>query len=161
MDDYVPKPVKTENLEAVLDRWVSKSHEATVPEPGKGPDARESSAQDPIDRNVFAGLRQLQREGEGDILGELVELFFADVPPRLVALREAVRAGNARSVEAIAHAIKGGCTNMGAARMGAFCAELEEMGRSEDLAGAPSRMSLLEEEFGRVRVAFERELSEP
>ena len=159
MDDYVPKPVKAEELEAVLDRWVSKPHEATVPEPGKGPDAGENSAQDPIDRNVFAGLRELQADGEGDILGELVELFFADVPPRLVALREAAKAGNARSVEGIAHALKGSCVNMGAVRMGAICAELEEMGRSEDLASAPARMSLLEEEFGRVRVAFERELS--
>jgi two-component system, sensor histidine kinase and response regulator len=107
MDDYVPKPVKAEELEAVLDRWVSRPHEATVPEPGKGPDARENPAEGSLDRNVLAGLRELQAQGEGDILGELVELFFADVPTRLVALREAVRAGNARFVEGIAHALKG------------------------------------------------------
>ena len=48
---------------------------------------------------------------------------------------------------------------MGAVRMEAICAELEEMGRSEDLASAPVRISKLEEEFGRVRVVFEEELS--
>jgi HPt (histidine-containing phosphotransfer) domain-containing protein len=110
---------------------------------------------------VFAALRELQAEGEGDILGELVELFFADVPPRLAALREAAEVGDARSVEVIAHTLKGSCANMGAVRMGATCAELEEVGRSEDLAGAPAKISLLEEEFGRVRVAFEGELSRP
>jgi HPt (histidine-containing phosphotransfer) domain-containing protein len=159
MDDYVPKPVKAEELEVVLDRWVSKPYEATRQELGKGPDAGENPAESSLDRNVLAGLRELQAEGEGDILGELVELFFADVPPRLVALREAARAGDARSVEGIAHALKGSCANMGAVRMGAICAELEEVGRSEDPAGAPARISLLEEEFGRVRVAFEKELS--
>ncbi len=161
MDDYVPKPVKAEELEAVLDRWVSGPHEATVPEPGKGPVARENPAEGPLDRNVFEGLRELQAEGEGDILGELVELFFADVAPRLAALREAAEGGDARSVEGIAHTLKGSCANMGAMRMGAICAELEGMGRSEDLAGAPGKISLLEEEFGRVRVAFEREVSKP
>ena len=159
MDDYVPKPVKAEELEAVLERWVSKPHEVAGQEPGKGPDARENPAEGSLDRNVFAALRELQAEGEGDILGELVELFFADVPPRLVALREAAVAGDARSIEAIAHTLKGSCANMGAVRMGATCAELEGMGRSEDLAGASAKISLLEEEFGRVRVAFERELS--
>jgi CheY-like chemotaxis protein len=161
MDDYVPKPVKAEELEAVLERWVSKPHEATGQEPGKGPDASENPAEGSLDRNVFAALRELQAEGVGDILGELVELFFADVPPRLAALREAAEAGDARSIEGIAHTLKGSCANMGAVRMGAISAELEGMGRSEDLAGAPAKISLLEEEFGRVRVAFEREVSKP
>lgn len=47
---------------------------------------------------------------------------------------------------------------VGAIRMEALCTELEEMGRSEDLAAAPVRISRLEE-FGRVRVVFEEELS--
>jgi CheY-like chemotaxis protein/HPt (histidine-containing phosphotransfer) domain-containing protein len=161
MDDYVPKPVKAEELEAVLERWVSKSHVATGQEPGKGPDARQNPTEGPLDLNVFAALRELQSEGEGDILGELVELFFADVPPRLVALREAAEAGDARSVEVIAHTLKGSCANMGAIGMEATCAELEGMGRFEDLANVPVRISLLEEEFGRARVAFERELAKP
>jgi len=36
---------------------------------------------------------------------------------------------------------------MGAKRMEALCTELEEIGRSEDLAGAPMRISRLEEEL--------------
>jgi EAL domain-containing protein (putative c-di-GMP-specific phosphodiesterase class I) len=36
-------------------------------------------------------------------------------------------------------------------------AELEEIGRSGDLASAPTRISRLEEEFGRVRAVFEEE----
>jgi DNA-binding response OmpR family regulator len=38
MDDYVPKPVKADELEAVLDRWISKSGEATTLEPGRASD---------------------------------------------------------------------------------------------------------------------------
>ncbi len=70
-----------------------------------------------------------------------------------------MEAGDAHSVERIAHTLKGSCGNMGAVRMEALCRELEEIGRSEDLAAAPVWISRLEEEFGRVRAAFEEELS--
>jgi hypothetical protein len=48
---------------------------------------------------------------------------------------------------------------MGAVRMAAVCAELEELGCSGDLRSATERMSRLDQEFGRVRAAFEEELS--
>jgi signal transduction histidine kinase/CheY-like chemotaxis protein len=159
MDDYLPKPVKAEELEAVLDRWMIRSGEATVLEPEEGSTAREDSAEDPLDRSVLAGLRELQEEGEPDVLSELIGLFVANLPPRLVALRESAEAGDAHSVERIAHTLKGSCGNLGAVRMAAICNELEEIGRSENLAAAPARISRLNEEFGRVRVAFEKELS--
>jgi len=50
-------------------------------------------------------------------------------------------------VKRIAHTLKGGSRNMGVVRMAAICAELEEIGRSETLAGAPVWISRLEEEF--------------
>jgi two-component system, sensor histidine kinase and response regulator len=161
MDDYVAKPVKAEELEAVLERWVSKADEdkATVFEAGDGSAVGEDSEEDPLDQSVLAGLRELQEEGEPDILKEMVELFLTDVPPHLAALRGAVEAGDAHSVEQIAHTLKGSCGNMGAKRIEALCTELEEIGRSGDLRAAPAWISRLEEEFRRVRVVFEEEVS--
>ena len=160
MDGYVAKPVKLEELEEVLERWVSKVNEAeaTDAEAGIGSVGRDLEA-DPLDRSVLAGLCELQEEGEPDILNELIELFLDEVQPQLVALREAMEAGDAQSVERIAHTLNGSCGNMGAKRMVALCAELEEMGHSETLAGAPVLISRLEEEFERVRVALEKELT--
>ena len=43
--------------------------------------------------------------------------------------------------------------------MEAICAELEEMGRSEDLGAALRQIPRLEEEIGHVRTVFEQELS--
>jgi two-component system, sensor histidine kinase and response regulator len=159
MDDYVAKPVKREELEAVLERWVPEGkepeREASVSESDHGLATPIGS----VDYSKLEGLRELQQEGESDILCELLELFLTDVPPRLVALREAVQSGDARSVERVAHALKGSCGNMGALRMEPLCTELEEIGRSEDLAAAPELISRLEEEFGQVRAVFEEELS--
>jgi CheY-like chemotaxis protein len=163
MDGYVPKPVKAEESEAVLGRWISVEEEreklvggAADTGMGEGPGG-EASTIKVLDRSVLSGLRELQEEDEGDILSELVGLFLADVPPQLVTLGEAARAGDARSVERIAHSLKDSCGNMGAARLGAVCAELGELGRSGDLSEAPARISRLEE-FGRARVAFDEEL---
>ena len=163
MDDYVPKPVKPGELEAVLERWIpqedSSSKPATLAKVVSDADPTASvGAEAPLNESVLEGLRELQAEGEPDILEELIELFLTDVPPELVALREAVESGDAHSVERIAHTLKGSGGNMGAVRMAAICAELEEIGRSETLAGAPVWISRLEEEFERVRVALEENL---
>jgi two-component system, sensor histidine kinase and response regulator len=160
MDDYVPKPVKPEELDAVLERWVSKADgdKASVLEVGEGAATTEASKEDPLDRSVLAGLRELQEECEPDLLEDLIELFLADVPPQLVALRKAAEADDAHSVERIAHTLIGSCANMGALGMETLCTELQEMGRSEDLRAAPGLISRLEEEFGRVRAVFEEEL---
>jgi signal transduction histidine kinase/DNA-binding response OmpR family regulator len=138
MDDYLPKPVKTEVLEEVLERWVSKANEdkASVFEAGEA-SVGQNSEEEPLDRSVLASLRELQEEGEPDILEELMGLFLSDAPPQLAALREAVEAGDARSVERVAHDLKGSSGNMGAVGIEAICAELEDIGNSEDLAPAP------------------------
>ena len=157
MDDYVAKPVKTEELEAILERWISKPDEdkVTVSAVGDGSATREDSEEGPLDLSVLAGLRELQEEGEPDILGELIELFLTDVPPQLAALQEAVEAVEAHSVERIAHTLKGSSANMGATRMTAICSELENAGASGDLSRAPELLERLVEEFGRVRMALE------
>jgi CheY-like chemotaxis protein/HPt (histidine-containing phosphotransfer) domain-containing protein len=160
MDDYVPKPVKAEELEAVLERWISKPDEdkATVSAAGDSSATRETS-EDSLDRSVLASLRELQEEGEPDILNELIELFLADVPSQLVVLKDTVEAGDAHSVERIAHTLKGSSANMGAARMTTICSELQDVGASGDPSRAPELLERLEEEFGHVHRALEAKIT--
>jgi len=161
MDDYLAKPVNLEQLEKVLARWVLREEKKTEQGAYAAEAADPSSAASgpSIDYSALDGLRDLQGEGEPDILCELIELFLTDVPPQLVALREAVQSGDILSVERIAHTLKGSSGNMGAVRMAAICAELEEIGRSGTFAGAPVWISRLKEEFERVRVEFEESLT--
>jgi two-component system, sensor histidine kinase and response regulator len=166
MDDHVPKPVKAGELEEVLERWVSAKNEpseeaeeeATVSAKGDGPIGVEPE-EGILDRSVLTSLRELQEEGEPDLLSELIELFLADVPPKLVVLRDAAEAGDVHSVERIAHTLKGSCGNMGAVEMEELCKQLQEMGRSEDPTATLARVSRLEAAFERVRAVFEEELS--
>ena len=158
MDDYVSKPVKREDLETVLERWISKSDRTTDAEPGEHSSGQEDESH-ALDRAVLADLRDLQEEGEPDLLKELMELFLVDVPLQLALLRKALDAGDVSSLERSAHTLRGSCSNMGARSMEALCAELEETLRSGGLGAAPQLISRLEEEFGRTRAELEREVS--
>jgi two-component system sensor histidine kinase/response regulator len=150
MDDYVPKPVKREELDAVLKRWLPQ--EESAPPQGEGPDG--DGLEEPLDEGVLAGLREL---GDADLLSELSTIFVDDASSRLAALREAAERGDAKSVKQIAHTLKGSSGNMGAKRMAKICAELENVGASGDLSYAPELLGRLEEEFSRVRPALEAE----
>ena len=160
MDDYISKPVKPEELDEVLERSIPQSGTgADSAEEGTNAAASSADASSPLDRSVLEGLRELQQEGEPDVLVELIELFLEDVPLQLVALREAVKGEDADSVQRVAHTLKGSCGNMGAARMAEICADLQEIGDSGDLARAPELLERLEAEFDRVRSALEAEIA--
>ncbi len=163
MDDYVSKPVKPEELDAVLERWIPQPDaEASAPEEQTDSAAASEGGgiTDPVDQSVLAGLRELQEEGEPDILAELCELFLEDVPTQLEALREAAEGGDASSVEQVAHTLKGSCGNMGALKMSNICAELQDIGHSEELSRAIVLVERLGAEFGQVRPALEDEIEE-
>ena len=151
MDDYVPKPVNAEELDAVLKRWISG-----WPAPKPDGEPPESDGGEPVDAAVLAGLREL---GDAELVADLAGMFLGDAEARLAALRGALENGDADTVERAAHTLKGSSGNMGAARMAAVCAELEEAGASGDLGRAPGLLARLEEELGRVRPALEAEVA--
>ena len=161
MDDYVSKPVKPEELGAVLTRWLSQGRAQEGPtDPAEGHDAVGGKPEeDLLDEDVLASLRELQEQGEPDILNELIELFLDEAPAQLSALREAIEGGgDAGPVERVAHALKGSSGNVGAMRVAAVCAELETVGRDRELTRAPELLDQLEVEFDRTRQALNAKL---
>ena len=155
MDDYVVKPVRVEELEAVLARWVAGAEPAPD---GKGETLPEDEPA--LDPEVISGLRDLE-EGSPGLLEELVEMFLQDTPPRIEALGVAVEEGDAHSVERIAHSIKGSSGNMGGRRMSEVSERLQAIGASADLEQAPELLASLREEFDRMREALRAELDGP
>ena len=155
MDDYLPKPVRQEELAEVLRRWVpQETPRSDAPEAPPSRAAANGSDR-ALDPEVLAGLREL---GDAELLAELAEMFLDDASSRLADLREALKESDTRTLERAAHTLKGSSGNMGATRMSAICAELHDIGVSGNLAGAPELLERLEEEFGRVRPALEEEL---
>ena len=158
MDDYITKPVKREVLEEALERWIARDAEASPEEvPAQAGSAVPTDVQgETVDYAVLEGLRDL---GGEEMLRELVEMFLDEGQSRLATLRKALEEGDAQSVERVAHTLKGNSVNMGAVRMAALCAELEDVGASGDLSRGPELLERLKAEYERVHSALEAETS--
>jgi len=162
MDDYISKPVRPQQLDRVLARWVAQApwprriaHRAANSAATNGASTLESS----LDQSVLAGLRLIQQEGGGDIVEGLVEAFLDETPTYLAALREAAEQGEVQVFKSAAHALNGICSSVGARRMGLTCAELERLDHLGNLAQIHNLLTELEEEFDRVRTLLDAELS--
>jgi CheY-like chemotaxis protein len=118
MDDYLAKPLRPEQLDAVLERWLHAPAGApeAAPEPEPGPASM--ALVDEARARVF-------REDYPEIVDQLIELFQDSTPPLLRELREGAEAGDAETVRRAAHKLKGSCQNIGASGMAAQVAELE------------------------------------
>ncbi|MEP6494144.1 MAG: Hpt domain-containing protein [bacterium] len=83
-----------------------------------------------------------------ELANELVRIFLDEVPKHLDALTAAVASGDAPSVLAAAHALKGSAATVTASRVAAAAQVLETCGGSADLINAPQ---LLEDLKGSLR----------
>ena len=105
MDDYLAKPLRPEELDEVLGRWL-----------GFAP-AVEAIIDD-------ARMRTF-RDDYPDIVDQLLDLFLNSTPPLLDELREAVDAGDDDGLRRTAHKLKGSCQNIGATFMATLCRSIE------------------------------------
>jgi CheY-like chemotaxis protein/HPt (histidine-containing phosphotransfer) domain-containing protein len=149
MDDYLSKPVKTEDLRAALERFRGiRQIEEEVRTQGGAP---------AIDLSLLAGFRELEADSGDGILGKLIDLFLENTPAVLTEARTAVSRHASPQLARAAHTLKGSCSNFGAERMRGACSQLEQLAGQGNLDGAAELLDNLEKEFNYVRLALERE----
>jgi two-component system, sensor histidine kinase and response regulator len=159
MNDFVSKPVRLPELQAVLRRAVvspGHSRQASMEqERGAGERMNEEEA---IDPRVLAALQALSEPGESGLLEELFGLFLQDVPERLQASETALQDRNGKALQENAHGLKGMASNLGAHRLAEDCGHLEEIGRAGDWTNADRVLARVRAESGRVCDLLRQEL---
>jgi CheY-like chemotaxis protein/HPt (histidine-containing phosphotransfer) domain-containing protein len=146
MDDYVPKPVHLEDLDAALRRWL----------PSLAAEGPATAAEEPrVDASLRARLRQLDRSGREGELAMLVGMFVEDTASRLRLLQEAAARQDAGALRDVAHALRGAAGHFGLTEMVERCERIEALARAGTLGGAPQAVGDLETAFGRAREALE------
>lgn len=105
-----------------------------------------------------AALNRLDEVAQRDptLLPRLVELYLADTPDRLQALRAAVERQDAAAVRAVAHALRGSSETFGAHEMVGHCEFLEYMPPEWDGPRIDAHLTGLIEAYGRTRAALQR-----
>jgi signal transduction histidine kinase/CheY-like chemotaxis protein/HPt (histidine-containing phosphotransfer) domain-containing protein len=153
MDDYIPKPVRREALEAVLQRWLPSD---TRDDPPPAPVAALDSV---IKGEVLNGLREMERNGQEGLFAELIQLFGEQGRMLLDEVRNAAVAGRQEDLAARLHAFKGTAGSVGAERLAECCREFEVAAPTLSRSAALDLAERLAGEFERARAALMQELA--
>jgi CheY-like chemotaxis protein len=116
MDDYLTKPLRPAELDAILDRWLGTIAE---PEPGPAPEpaAVAAAVAVAVEKLLDDARVQSLRHDFGEVAEQLVELFEQGTPPLILELRSAGTEADDEALRRAAHQLKGSCQSIGAAYM--------------------------------------------
>jgi signal transduction histidine kinase/DNA-binding response OmpR family regulator len=146
MDDYVPKPIKADELFAVIDRVVGGNPGTTAPA-----EDRDINAGTVFDRVQISA----RVDGDMDLLREVVGLFLEEYQASMAEIQCAIREGDAYRLNRAAHSLKGSVGNFGARNAYDLALRLEMMGKDGELGGAGGVFTSLAGEMERLRAALE------
>lgn len=93
---------------------------------------------DVLDEATVAELRELGDQFDGNFATSLVSDYLTGAAEHLAALEDALTRRDAAAVTETAHAFKGSSASVGARHLCNLLAQLESLGRTEDLDGADS-----------------------
>lgn len=109
-----------------------------------------------LNPDAIQALRDLSPEGDSEFLRELIAIYLADTPKQLIKLEEAITRRDADLVVRAAHTIKGSSGNFGAAGFAQLAHEMEEHGKSNNLAAAAAALPEFKNGFAQVVAALKQ-----
>jgi two-component system, sensor histidine kinase and response regulator len=135
MDGYLSKPIRPQELDAVLDEYMDRGSHSTAT-------SRTTEVSE-----AAINVSQLMERIDSDLgfLAELVELFGEDYPQNLKAAQSAITAKQPEDLQKIGQALKGALSNLSAIKAAALASALEEIGKSKDLTQAQITLEQLSE----------------
>jgi signal transduction histidine kinase/CheY-like chemotaxis protein len=151
MDGYVTKPLKADELFAVIESL-------TAPAAASAAHAEDAPADPPapvLDREAM--LEHV--DGDLGLLAEIVVIYGAEGPQQLADLRAALERRDAPVARRAAHSLKGVLGTLGGRAASAVAARIEHLAADGDLAGAAGTVPELAREMERLAPELESALA--
>lgn len=170
MDDYLSKPFKIVQLEALLGRWLpaaggpsSVAAEAAGDQASRTPSAPVGPAtgegdSGPLDPEALHVLEALEAQGAVGVVEKVIRFYLEDSVALVEVIAGAAAAGDPAALRHAAHQLKAASANLGALHLAALCEELETLGRQQTTEGGAELSALLAREYARVVNALEARL---
>lgn len=132
MDDYISKPIHRPDLLGVLARQGAGRSGGRAEPKVEGKNTSEMAANEVMDKSEL--LNRL--DGDEQLLGELIEMFFAEAGPLLEKVQEAITSRDASALDRAAHKLKGTVSIFGSRSATQAAQALEGMGHDRNLENA-------------------------
>jgi HPt (histidine-containing phosphotransfer) domain-containing protein len=147
MDDYVPKPVKSQELAEAISRALD----------GAG-QSREAASEALASEDIVFDSKELLNRLDGDeaLYGELVGEFLSSLPTDIEILKRS--SDDLAEFARLAHGLKGSAGNMGAKRLSSLARDVEIAAKNGDAAIAKELLGRIDDEFGRLRQALQADM---
>ena len=133
MNDYLAKPIQAKALVYALEKSVIASG-SSLP---------------------ATDLTALVVSGLGNLIPELISVFLESAPSDIQKMRAALGNQDAKALGNAAHALKGSCSNLGAARLRELCQQIENHCRSGTLDQVLKLLESIDQEFGRAKTELQ------
>ncbi len=151
MDDYVTKPLRLDELFAAIARLIPA--EETIGPVSKEPSVPTTHGQTTV--AVFDLAAALGRvEGDRILLGKMIGLFCAQALKLIPEIRGAIEARDGKTLERLAHKLRGSMGSFGATRATEAALSLEIMGGNADFVRTSEALAELEQELTSLREAL-------
>ena len=161
MDDYLSKPVRPQELAAMVAKWLLLSGDRLDGESeglGDGGGSPET-VRVPVPSIDPSMMEELRLIGGTPLIAKILDQFIRDAVRSVEDLQRALAAENLAAMAEIAHGLRGMCANIGALPLANLAFALEGQAKAHDGVGLSEHVEDLQKEFDRVREAMKKELS--
>ncbi len=163
MSDYLTKPLTMDALRECLQRWlemkavdaVTKAAVETDMDMGRSAAITEGDIV-VLDPQVLAQLRL----GLGDNIDDVLQMFLQEWPELLTGLQYHLDQGEREQLRTLAHRLKGGCRNLGAALVAEAAMAIEQSALTADMVDIQASIDRLQQLDKGLVSAVERQFSE-
>ncbi len=149
MDDYLSKPVRSEELAAALSRCQPLAAALQTPAQTEAAPVATSQDEEVLDAEILSQFREAMGE---DFMPELIEAYVQDSQALTEAMQNALAGGDDEALRRAAHTLKSNSASVGATRLAALCRELEQSGLTDEAADRVQHVAI---ERDKVRRALE------
>jgi PAS domain S-box-containing protein len=132
MNDYISKPIISDNLIMMMDKWLNLNTTSATPQTNKS----NYKMEDIFD---FDHLQKMSI-GSLEFQKDLVATFIEDIDKRFEIIESHFNAGNLEKLVNEAHTIKGSSLSVGANLVGRDALELEMRGKEKDIDSIPVKL---------------------
>ncbi|MBX7183964.1 MAG: response regulator [Vicinamibacteria bacterium] len=141
LDDYLCKPARLSEVKAMIEKWMPRKPQASVPAPR---DAGEKTADagPPVD---IAVLEELVGR-DPDVILEFLRAFWISTAKTVSEIVAASEARDAAKVADLAHKLKAPARSVGALRLAQVCADLQQSAAIADFEALGGLLPRLEAE---------------